>query len=222
MNGVHDMGGMQNFGPVVPEHDEARFHADWERRAFALTLAMGGTRMWSLDQTRAARESLPPAQYLGSSYYRIWIEGLSKLILEKRLVIREELADGRMRIPPIPTPGILAAEGVAAALARGKFTQRSPSAPARFGVGDAVRTRVINIPTHTRLPRYCRGKQGTIGAVHGSHVFPDTNALGEGEQPQWLYTVRFDAVELWGPDTTAAAVHADCWESYLEAPGRPR
>jgi nitrile hydratase subunit beta len=217
MNGIHDMGGMQNFGPVVHEHDEPRFHADWERRAFALTIAMGGTRMWNLDQSRAARESLPPAQYLGSSYYRIWIEALSKLMLQRGLVTREELADGRMRAPPVPTPGVLAAEGVAAALARGNSTQRSTSAPARFGVGDAVRTRVINIPTHTRLPRYCRGKRGTIVAVHGSHVFPDTNALGNGEQPQWLYTVRFDALELWGPDTTAGAVHVDCWEPYLEA-----
>ncbi len=79
-----------------------------------------------------------------------------------------------------------------------------------------MRTRTINVPTHTRLPRYCRGKQGTIMAIHGAHVFPDSNALGLGEQAQWLYTVRFSAAELWGADTTATAVHVDCWESYLE------
>lgn len=216
MNGVHDMGGMQNFGPVVHEPGEPRFHADWERRVFALTLAMGGTRMWNLDQSRAARESLPPVRYLGSSYYRIWLEGLSKLMLERGLVTREELDDGRMRIPPAATSGMLAAQDVAPALARGGSTRRSAPGPARFGTGDAVRTRVMSVPTHTRLPRYCRGKLGTITTVHGSYVFPDTNARGEGEQPQWLYSVRFDAVELWGTDTTAAAVHVDCWEPYLE------
>jgi nitrile hydratase subunit beta len=221
MNGVHDMGGMQNFGPVLPDPDEPRFHAAWERRAFALTLAMGGSRMWNLDQSRFARESLPPAAYLASSYYRIWIEGLCALMLERGLVTREELADGRMRVPPVRTPAFLSADKVASALARGGSTQRPDARPARFGVGDAVRTRVMNSPTHTRLPRYCRGKQGTIVAIHGSHVFPDSNALGEGEQPRWLYTVRFDANELWGTGAAAGAVHVDCWEPYLEASGAP-
>ena len=216
MNGVHDMGGMHNFGPVLPEPDEPRFHEAWERRAFALTLAMGATRLWNLDQSRAARESLPPAEYLASSYYRIWVAGLGKLMLERGLVTKDELGDGRLRVPPAPTAGFLAPDQVAAALARGSSTQRDPAAPPRYAVGDAVRTRTLNVPTHTRLPRYCRGKQGTVIAMHGAHVFPDSNALGLGEQAQWLYSVRFAAAELWGADTTAAAVHVDCWESYLE------
>jgi hypothetical protein len=80
-----------------------------------------------------------------------------------------------------------------------------------------VRTRIMNPTTHTRLPRYCRGKRGTITHLHGAHVFPDANVRGQGEAPQWLYTVRFEASELWGADTTATAVHVDCWEPYLEA-----
>ena len=222
MNGVHDMGGMQNFGPVLREIDEPRFHAAWERRAFALTLAMGGSRMWNLDQSRFARESLPPAEYLASSYYRIWIEGLCALMLERRLVTRDELADGLMRAPPAKTAAFLSADKVASALARGGSTRRTNERPARFGIGDAVRTRVMNSPTHTRLPRYCRGKHGTIVAIHGSHVFPDSNALGEGEQPQWLYTVRFDATELWGAGAPAGAVYVDCWEPHLETPAGSR
>jgi nitrile hydratase len=216
VNGVHDMGGLQNFGPVVPEANEPAFHHPWERRVFALTLAMGATRQWNLDQTRAARESLPPAEYLSSSYYRIWFLGLRKLLLERNLVTSDELADGRAHEPGQPGCTPLRAARVAAALAAGSPTLRTPTAAPRFAAGDAVRTRNLNPPAHTRLPRYCRGRRGTIAAVRGTHVFADAHARGLGEQPQWLYTVRFDATELWGPDTTATAVHVDCWECYLD------
>ena len=172
MNGVHDMGGMQGFGPVVPEPDEPRFHDAWERRAFGLTLAMGATGMWNLDQTRAARESLPPAQYLASSYYQIWLAGLTRLLLERRLVTRDEIAEGRMREPAAKVPGVLAAGRVASALAAGSPTARTPGGTARFAIGDAVRARNIHPSSHTRLPRYCRGKCGTIAALHGSARVP--------------------------------------------------
>lgn len=217
MNGVHDMGGSQGFGPVLAETDERRFHEDWERRVFGLTLAMGALGQWNLDQSRAARESLPPAQYLASSYYRIWLDGVTRLMLERGLVTPEELADGKLRKARGPISGVLTADRVAPALARGSSTQRPPPAPARFKIGDNARTRVVNPSSHTRLPRYCRGRAGTIVKLHGAHVFPDSNTRGAGEQPQWLYTVRFEAAELWGPDTTAAAVYVDCWEPYLEA-----
>ena len=98
----------------------------------------------------------------------------------------------------------------------GHSTLRAEAAPARFAVGDAVRTTNVHPRSHTRLPRYCRDQPGTIARVHGAHVFPDANALGQGEKPQWLYTVRFAAADLWGPDTTAAAVYVDCWEPYLK------
>ena len=216
MNGVHDLGGLQSFGHVLPEADEPLFHHDWERRVLALTLAMGASREWTIDHARAARESLPPSRYLGSSYYQIWLEGLQKLLLERDLVTPDELADGRLREPRSKPVRVLTAEQVAPALARGSPTAREPDHAARFLVGDDVRTRVLNPPTHTRLPRYCRGKRGTIVMVHGAHVFPDANACGRGEEPQWVYTVRFAAPELWGPDTTATTVHVDCWEPYLE------
>jgi nitrile hydratase len=218
MNGVHDMGGGQNFGPVVPEADEPRFHDAWEQRVFALTLAMGGARRWNLDQSRTARESLPPARYLASSYYRIWLDGLIVLMLERGLVTAEELGDGRMRDPPVRPFSALTRERVEASLTRGASTARELAGKARFRIGDAVRTREVHPTTHTRLPRYCRGKRGTVIMLHGAHVFPDSNARGDGESPQWLYTVRFDGSELWGADTSAASVHVDCWEPYLESP----
>jgi nitrile hydratase len=217
MNGVHDMGGMQDFGPVVPEPGEPWFHHPWERRVFALTLAMGGTGAWNLDQSRSARESLPPALYLSSSYYRIWLEGLRVLLLARGLVTDDELADGRMREPARALPRKLTADRVATALAAGGSTLRTAAGPARFAVGDKVRARTMHPPTHTRLPRYCRGKTGEIVRIHGAHVFADAHARGAGEDAQWLYTVRFEARELWGPNTTASAVHVDCWEPYLDA-----
>lgn len=215
MNGPHDMGGMQGFGPVVPEAGEPWFHAPWERRVFAVTLAMGATGAWNLDQSRAARESLPPAQYLASSYYRIWLEGMQKLLLARGLVTEAELADGRMHTAPGPVPRVLKQSGVSAALARGSPTLREANAPARFREGDRVRTRNVHPAAHTRLPRYCRDKPGTIVRVHGAHVFADAHAQGRDEA-QWLYTVHFAANDLWGPDTTASAVSVDCWEPYLE------
>src|SRR5690606_10313954 len=99
MNGVHDMGGMHGFGPVRPERDEPWFHAEWERRAFALALAMGATGSWTLDQSRAARESIPAATYLASSYYEIWLAALEALMRERGLVREDELVDGRVRTP---------------------------------------------------------------------------------------------------------------------------
>jgi nitrile hydratase len=217
MNGAQDMGGAMGFGPVRPEADEPVFHAEWERRAFAITVAAGFTGQWNIDMVRSARESLPPAQYLASSYYEIWFEGLKRLLVDRGMVSGDELRDGRALGPSKPGVRALSAADAPAALARGGPSERPAVAPARFAVGDAVRTFEMNPSHHTRLPRYARGKRGTVVALHGAHVFPDTNARGLGEHPQWLYTVRFDAREIWGPDTTASSVCVDCWEPYLDA-----
>ncbi len=216
MNGVHDMGGMQAFGPVVEEQDEPVFHHAWEGRAMGLVVLMGASRQWNIDQSRSARESLAPAQYLSSSYYKIWIEGLCKLMVERGLVTREELADGVVRAPAKPLAHVLMSSQVSTALARGSPTQRPQATVARFAVGDAVRTRNLNPSTHTRLPRYCRDKPGIVTKVHGTHVFADSHALGR-EDPQWLYSVRFEAADLWGASPGASAVFVDCWEPYLDA-----
>ena len=217
MNGAQELGGMQGFGPVCPEPNEPCFHTQWERRVCALTLAMGATGQWNLDMTRGARESLPPAQYLASRYYQIWFEALIKLLIGAGLATAQEIREGVARAPAAISMRALTADQMIAALVKGDSTARKLTQSARFKIGDTVRTRQMNPLGHTRLPRYCRGKIGAINLIHGVHVFPDTHAAGLGEQPQWLYSVRFDAKELWGPDTTAASVSADCWEPYLEA-----
>jgi nitrile hydratase subunit beta len=217
MNGAQDMGGMMGFGPVLPEKDEPVFHAPWERRAFALTLAMGAPGGWNIDQGRAARESLHPAEYLAKSYYEIWIAGLEKLMAERGLVTSEEIDAGKSLHPPKAVPRVLMAEKVPAVLASGGPTERVAAAPQRFQVGQLVRAHNVHPTGHTRLPRYVRGRVGTITHVRGAHVLPDSNATGRGENPQWLYTVRFAARELWGEaaDSTGT-VSVDAWESYLE------
>lgn len=217
MNGAHDMGGMMGFGPVEEIARPIRYHAPWERRALGLTLAMGATGMWSIDDSRAARENLPPAEYLASTYYQIWIKGLEKLVLARGLATAEDLSAGRAIAPAVPVRRVVRPQDVAGILARGAPCDREPQAPALFGKGDRVRARNIHPQGHTRLPRYARGRIGVIERVQGFHVFPDTNAAGEGERPEWLYCVRFTARELWGePASERDTVALDAWESYLE------
>jgi nitrile hydratase len=217
VNGAQDMGGMHGFGPVEPEPNEPPFHGEWEERAFALTLAMGATGTWNLDESRFARESLPPAQYLAKSYYQIWLAGLEKLLIERGLVTPEEIAAGRVLHPPKPLKRTLAPADVAKVLYRGGPTAREARAPAKFNVNDRVRARVMNPVTHTRLPRYVRGHVGIVTHVNGCHIFPDSHATGRGADPQWLYTVRFNGRELWGADADpSVTVSVDAWEPYLE------
>jgi len=219
MNGLHDMGGMQCFGRVEEEPDEPLFHHEWERRAFALTLALGAGGCWNIDASRFMRESLPPSVYLSGGYYRIWLEALQQLLESRGLLSEAEMSSGQAQSMSKPPAQFrrLSGESVDALFSRGWPSTRDASSPARFAVGQRVRTVNSHPATHTRLPRYARGRVGTIEAVHGVHVFPDTNALFQGEQPDWLYAVRFEASELWGPDTTASCVHLDCWQSYLLA-----
>ena len=223
MNGVHDMGGMHGFGPVQPETGTAKFHAPWERRALGLTLAMGATGAWNLDQARRARESLPAARYLAASYYEIWILGMQSLLLERGLVSAEELASGRAAGMTPSVPRVLRAGAVDAVLARGAPTERPATAPARFAVGDQVRTVNRHPAGHHRVPRYARGRRGVVEHVRGCHVFADAHAASPpgapfDEAPQWLYTVRFEGEELWGDDAEPGlSLSIDAWESTLEA-----
>jgi len=209
------------FGAVQPEPDPrcggSVFHEDWERSAFGITLAAGGLGLWSIDEARHARESLPPGDYLTSSYYQIWLKGLERLLLVHGLVSQEELASGRMQAPRLPVTALKAA-GVAPALARGTPYDRPAESAARHQVGDIVRTRNIHPAGHTRLPRYARDKSGVVDRCHGVFVLPDALAAGQGESPQWLYTVRFTGKELWGDDASPGlSISIDAWESYLVA-----
>jgi nitrile hydratase beta subunit len=218
VNGGQDLGGTHGHGPVKPEPNEPVFHDEWEKRAFALTLAMGRPGGWNIDMSRFARENRPPGEYLSMSYYQIWLAGLVTLLKERELVTEKEIATGHAQGPAKPVTRVLSPGDVAKVLYRGGPTERQTNTSAIFKAGDKVRAKNINPPTHTRLPRYVRGRVGTVERVIGCHVFPDSNATGAGENPQWLYTVRFDGRELWGPEgDPTTKVSVDAWEPYLEA-----
>ncbi len=214
MNGIHDMGGMDGFGPV--ERDEAQFHAEWEKRAFALAnlaLVRAGA---NVDEFRHAIERIPPARYLASSYYERWMIAIETLLVEKGILDRaaiDRIAQSSGVVEPAPC---IPAE----------YKPRSRSLRARLAAGDMVRARVIDPMGHTRLVGYARGRSGVILADRGVYVFPDTNAHRAGENRQHVYSVEFRARELFGDRASPRdRVVIDLWEDYLEpdsrdAPGR--
>ena len=217
MNGVHDMGGMHGFGKVEPEPNEPVFHAPWEGRVLAMQRAMSYTGAFNIDMSRAAQEGLPPQVYLGVSYYKRWELGMEQNLLGKGLVSADELAAGHALHPAKPVKRTMSAADISAALTRGQYG-RVPTGPAAFSIGQRVRAKNIHPPTHTRLPRYVRGHVGVIERIQGCHVFPDTVAIGAGENPQWLYTVVFDGRDLWGQGSDPTVkVSVEAFEPYLEA-----
>jgi len=217
MNGAADMGGMHGFGPVVPEPNEPVFHADWEKKIFAVNIGIGAAGIWNLDTYRFVRESIPPPQYLNLSYYGLWVESLHRLMLSYGVATPEEIEAGHAIGPVKKAPRPVTAEQVRNVVHCGHPYDRNAKTDALFAPGDKVRTRNMHPHHHTRLPRYARGHVGEIVRIVGCHVFPDSNASEKGEDPHWLYTVRFDGRELWGPDSDPSVrVCIEAWEPYLE------
>jgi nitrile hydratase subunit beta len=234
MNGVHDMGGMQGMGPIDYERNEPVFHEAWEGRVYAITRALGAWGKWNIDATRYQIELIPPADYLRMSYYERWLTRIVEGLVKQGLATREEIETGKPApdaqnaTAPLDAAPLDAVGAAALAGRRGNYKRPEANAAVRFKTGERVRARNIHPLGHTRLPRYVRGKEGTIVRDHGMFVFPDTNAQFLGEQPQRLYSVRFAARELWG-DTSSFldahnafavrfrdSVHLDLWDSYLE------
>ena len=217
MDGVHDMGGMDGFGPVMPERNEPVFHDPWEGRMLAMSRAMGSAAGWTIDMQRYSRERVTPHLYLEATYYQRWCLAFRGLLLERGLVDADEIAAGHALRPGKPLErGPFRLADVPKVMSRVNF-ERPAAAPARYKVGDRVRAKNIHPRTHTRLPRYARGHVGTVERIEGCHVFPDTAARGEGERPEWLYTVVFDGRDLWGADADPTVkVSIEAFEPYLD------
>jgi len=218
MNGIHDMGGMHGMGPIHHEKNEPVFHAPWEARVYVMHRAMGSWRKWNGHASRHAKEVIPPAEYLRMSYYERWFTALIELMISGGLVTRAEVESGR----PAPgsataTPPLTAAE--VPAYLTGSSGRPRPTVPApRFRVGQSVRARNLHPTGHTRLPRYARGRQGTIQRDYGVFEFADTLAHGLGANPQHIYSVRFTARELWGEQARPQdTVYLDLYDDHLEA-----
>lgn len=216
MNGVHDLGGMQGFGPVHPEVNEPVFHAPWEGRVIAIRRVLGAIGKVRPSGFRPTLEGLPPADYLSHSYYHNWLDGLVHQLLEAGVVTLEELAVGHPAKAGAPVVAMKPADAVTLpfrippALVKANVMRR-------FKPGDHVRARNLNPTGHTRLPRYVRGKAGVIAENRGVQALADTNAYGRAENARAVYAVRFTARELWGHDASSRdAVYVDLWEDYLE------
>jgi nitrile hydratase len=208
MNTIHDMGGMDGFGPIERERNEPVFHAEWERRMFALSFGIAVSVGTDDDHFRREVESLPPVTYLKSSYYELWYYAICAIL--KRHGVLEPGVPKDIR-PPLTEaevwPGIT-----------GGAPSRMPEdgIVARFKAGDAVMARNIHPTGHTRLPRYARGKSGIIHANRGIFGFADSKARGDGPCPQHLYTVAFSGETLWGAGGGRNTVYLDLWDNYLD------
>ncbi len=205
MSGPHDLGGRPGFGAVAPEAEDVEpvFHHEWERRAFALTLAAGMLGLWNIDESRHARERQRPADYLAHSYYENWLAGLVRLL--------EEKAPASAARAPGPAEAVRL-------LGRGASARMPERAPPAFATGDRARVRRMEGSGHTRAPAYAQGRVGEVAACYGVYVYPDAHARGE-RRGEHLYSVRFDAKTLWG-GADGDEVRIDLFEPYLEAAGR--
>lgn len=217
MDGVHDMGGMDNFGPIIRENNEPVFHSDWERAVFGNMLALLGAGHFSIDEIRRSTEQIPPVRYLSAQYYEKWLESLLILLVEKGVLTPEEIEQGKSLrsdgkvLTPFPK------ESAEFIMNNPVSAKQDIELPSKFKVGDLVMTKVMSPLNHTRLPRYARGKCGVIEKDHGVFLLPDTNGHGGPSDPQHTYGVRFQARDLWGEDAPPKdTLYLDLFESYME------
>jgi nitrile hydratase beta subunit len=216
VNGIHDMGGMQDMGPILRERDEPLFHAEWERRVYALCAAADID--WPV--MRRHIELIPPADYLRLSYYERWLVALTAALTKTGVLTPAEVASGTGAVGVPKGWHVLALAEVSEELAPATTAGEKLSSTARFHTGQRVRARNINPVGHTRLPRYVRGKLGTI--EHEGEVVElqdmDANGAALGKRPQHVYCVCFTSRELWGEQANVRdAVYVDMWEDYLES-----
>ncbi len=179
MNGPHDLGGQMGFGPVAPEKDEPYFHAEWEKRALGITLSCGAFGAWSIDESRHARENIPPASYLAASYYEVWIRGVDMLLERHGFATAEELAQGRHLEQGRAPKRVLKADMVEGVLARGGPCDRPVETVPKFAVGDRVRTRNFHPAGHTRLPRYARRRRVSWRPCRAASSIQTTTPMAE-------------------------------------------
>ncbi|HKY91990.1 MAG TPA: SH3-like domain-containing protein [Nevskiaceae bacterium] len=204
MDGVHDLGGVNGFGRVEVEANEPVFHEDWESIGYALAfVGAGELKLFTIDEVRHAIERMEPRHYLASTYYERIVTGVAALFVEKGVLTQADLerrAGGRFPLAAAPGPG-----------------QKARTESKNFQVGDRVIVTGEHIRAHARMPKYVRGKTGTV--LHRTtHLFPFAGSAGHGVEAKLepTYNVRFDARDLWSDADPNASVVVDLWESYLD------
>ena len=205
MDGMHDLGGRQGFGPVRHAPDAPAVHADWERRANSLYALAVRAGLFNMDEYRHAIERMDPRHYVGAGYYERSLTALATLLVDKGLCTRDELE--RRAGGPVPLAG-------PAAPGRSNRSGREP-----YRAGDRVRVCSHLVSGHARMPGYVRGRVGVVVGVSPPYPFPDAHAHGVAADDEPTYDVRFDARELWPGSADDAQVHVGLFESYLERAG---
>jgi nitrile hydratase len=215
VNGIHDMGGMHGLGEIGYAPGDRAFHAAWEVRVHALMTALAAYGKWRA--LRPEIEAIPAAEYLRMSYYERWLAALTEAVAKSGLASRAEIVRGSAQ-PGIErfVPALTAATARTAVLATPR-EELATHVDAQFRIGQRVRGVSLNTPTHTRMPRYTRGKVGVVERDRGVFALPDTDVYFGDPKPQHVYLVRYAARELWGPTASARdTVCIDMWQDYLE------
>ncbi|MDA7727113.1 nitrile hydratase subunit beta [Pseudomonadales bacterium] len=223
MDGIHDLGGKQGHGKVDKGQPSARnFPERWQAAVFTMSNVGPKCGAWTnTDTFRHGVERISPTAYLTHGYYGRWLGGIETLLVEAGVVSQKEITTRALAIGARKSDLIAAqpnkqlATPIKQPTAQG--AQRSLNHAPKFVIHAQIRTTHQSIPGHTRLPAYARGKTGTVIKHHGVWVFPDSNAHGEGEQPQHLYTIAFRATDLWDDGEHGVQVSLDLFESYLHA-----
>lgn len=216
MDGPHDLGGKEGFGPIDVNEEEEPFHHAWEGRMWGLAKCTGAPD-WTIDWWRHVRELTDPVDYLSRPYFDSWMQTQSAAFIDSGVFTLDELISGKSATPPDAQAKVLTkAEAIEANRSQAtRFDRQIETAPA-FATGDRVMTAAHGHSHHTRLPAYARGRPGVIHAHHGAHVFADESARGN-EVAQHIYSVMFEARDLW-PEAGERKdrVYLDLWENYLE------
>ncbi len=210
MDGPHDLGGRQGFGPVAAAETAETFHSAWEARMWGIARSLKQPTGWNIDWWRHGRELIDPTDYLTRPYYDQWMQTYTALLIDSGVFTVAELVAVDHDPPPTTQPTVDVTK-----VTTHRF-DRETDDPPRFTVGDGVRANTMGVPGHTRLPAYVRGRVGVVDHAYGAHILPDANAHGD-KRAEPLYSVKFTADTLW-PEAARSrdSVYVDMWESYLE------
>ena len=219
MDGVHDLGGKQGFGPIAVHSGDQAFPNAWEERMWILARSplLQGTDV-TIDWFRHTLERMVPSDYLSYAYFNKWCTTYLALLIDAGVFSLEEVLRGKSANPPVACAARSAADLIETNRGSDHSFAVETEVPPAFAVGDTVQTKRRVAAAHTRLPAYATNAQGRIIAHHGAYVLPDRSAAGQrvGEH---LYTVAFAAIELWGDATNPNdSVTLDLWESYFVSP----
>lgn len=203
MDGFHDLGGRQGFGPVVRQGHADPFHSEAEIRIAAMWVRMLRHGTYNMDEYRHAIERMEPRHYVTASYYERTFTAVASLCVERGVFSAAELS---------------AAVGFEVPLSR-------PSREGRVGeenlpeisVGDRVRVKDDFVPGHIRMPGYIRGKEGVVVGMSPPYPYPDAHGHGLASAWQRTFDVRFSSRHLWPDAAEESDVQVGVFHGYLVA-----